>query len=430
MADEIYEKERQRIRERIVPRKHAKRVFLTILAVIGSAVLFGAVAAAMFWLTRTLFLSDSPNEPAAIVIARDDPRDASSGSTAASGETPQADPQESGSPGQDVKPGDGTGDRARYTSVKALYRDFADAFAEITVTETGTGDPIGDLLNGKDTLFGAAVAETASYLFILTDGRRIREGSRVTVRIGTLNAEASVVGTDSITDLCVLRVRKALSGQRYRVLDLGNSFLAEAGDPLYLVGAPENVPAALGEGMITRIVPYEPITDGYFQHIYTDLVRQNHGYGALFNADGELVGWFSDFASGSGTSVRALGISSVKYLVEDLCSGRGTVYLGILCTEIGEEEAAAAGVLPGLYVTEVFPDSPAFLAGIQPGDCILSMDGSDMDSNYTLQLQLDYYAEGSTATMYLNRFVGNEFAMITLTVTLGSRMESFSVAGY
>ncbi len=74
LGEDKKERERQYIREKIVPRKKYKKVLGVIGAVFGSAVLFGAAAGGTFYVMQKLMPGNEPAESQieTIVIARDD----------------------------------------------------------------------------------------------------------------------------------------------------------------------------------------------------------------------------------------------------------------------------------------------------------------------------------------------------------------------
>lgn len=59
MEHEHEKEERSFIREHIVPRKNAKKVLLTILATVGLALLFGAIAGVSFYVSQNVMKANT-----------------------------------------------------------------------------------------------------------------------------------------------------------------------------------------------------------------------------------------------------------------------------------------------------------------------------------------------------------------------------------
>lgn len=93
-------------------------------------------------------------------------------------------------------------------------------------------------------------------------------------------------------------------------------------------------------------------------------------------------------------------------------------WLGVKVQSIDEDTAIALG-LPnpqGALVTEVLPDGPAAVAGLQPNDAILSLNGQTIASGKDLAGKITDLDPNSSVELRLLRDGGEQ----TVTVTLGS----------
>ena len=80
--------------------------------------------------------------------------------------------------------------------------------------------------------------------------------------------------------------------------------------------------------------------------------------------------------SGERKTFAALGISDLKSVIQELSNGNQIVYLGIRGQNVTGTMATLYGLPVGIYVMEVELDSPAYEAGLQPGDIITGIDGN------------------------------------------------------
>ena len=232
---------------------------------------------------------------------------------------------------------------------------------------------------------------------------------------------AAFVETDALTGMTVYKIPIDAPGRKVPLMMMGNSLSLSVTDPVYMIGTQFGIPNMFSEGKITLIDSDENTEDGYVQHIYTDIVCGTDASGFLLNEKGEMIGWVSDCFRGDRTVVSAGGISPLKYVVEDLCSGAGTAYMGVVCRTISKSLAAMLQLNEGLYVEKVAEGSPAFDAGIQVGDQIVSIGDKNVQSSSLLARRLDDYRPGEQAEVRIRRRSGEDYAELTLTVTFGTR---------
>ncbi|MCA9477418.1 MAG: PDZ domain-containing protein, partial [Nitrospira sp.] len=106
--------------------------------------------------------------------------------------------------------------------------------------------------------------------------------------------------------------------------------------------------------------------------------------GPLFNLRGEVVGINTaiiHMAQGIGFSIPAEMVSRVvQQLVSQGRVVRGWLGVGIqsLTKELAEQFGVKEG--QGVLINEVYQNDPAHLAGIKPGDIILTVNGSPVDT--------------------------------------------------
>ena len=204
-------------------------------------------------------------------------------------------------------------------------------------------------------------------------------------------------------------------------MKLGQSTKVSACDDVYVISMLNGEAGAAGFGIVSMILPSVDITDGYLQQLYTNIQRMDGSAAVLFNRDREVIGWVPASGDPASGFLTANGISPLKYLIEDMCSGIETAFLGVNCTWLGAEDAARNGVTDGYYVRSVIEDSPAYLGGIQPGDRLVGIGNYTVKSGRLLEFALDELHPGDETTVIVERLNGETYEEMEISLTLGTR---------
>ncbi len=145
--------------------------------------------------------------------------------------------------------------------------------------------------------------------------------------------------------------------------------------------------------------------------------------------NGELVGIVN--AKSSSSDAEGLGFAipindAIKVAQELLENGyvTGRPYLGITYLAVTDAQTASQlGVNAyGVYVVEVVKGGPAEKAGLQAGDRIVSVDGTEIASKDDLGTLMQKHAAGDTLSITIAR----DGQMQTVNVTLGEKTASNS----
>lgn len=259
---------------------------------------------------------------------------------------------------------------------------------------------------------------------VVTNHHVVEDASEITVTLndGT-QLPATLVGSDSKTDLAVLKVEpeKPLPFVRF-----GDSDRARAGDWILAIGNPFGLGGTVTTGIISargRDLNSGPFDD-YLQ-VDAPINRGNSG-GPLFDLDGRVIGVNSAIYSPNGGNVGigfAIPANQAQPVVDQLIADgrieRG--WLGVRIQAVNEDMASALGLdeAAGALVVAVEGDSPAQRAGLKPGDVILDVDGESIDTLRDLTRYVAGHKPGSEIDVKLWR----ERGMKTLSVTLGESAE-------
>ena len=102
----------------------------------------------------------------------------------------------------------------------------------------------------------------------------------------------------------------------------------------------------------------------------------------MFNRQGEVIGIICDAAGEDAKEelMHAYAISDIKDVMQFLANGEGVPYIGIHATDVSENIAEDRRIPRGIYVDKVEADSPAMRAGIQSGDVLTAIGGTDIEN--------------------------------------------------
>ncbi len=268
--------------------------------------------------------------------------------------------------------------------------------------------------------------------YILTNNHVVDGASKVTVRLlDRREFDAHVVGTDPATDVAVLKI----DAKNLDPAPLGNSDDAKIGQWVLAVGNP------LGEGLAFTVTQGivsakgralgargEAIQD----FIQTDAaINPGNSGGPLVNVQGQVIGINTAIASETGYFSGygfAIPINLAQHVMDQIIK-TGKVHrasLGVYVNDASAEDAEYVGLnqIRGVLVQSFTDNSPAEKAGLQPGDVIISVDGTELRSNgSTAQLQqlVGFKQPGEKVTVEVARKGG---IRKTLTVKLAPMAET------
>ena len=262
--------------------------------------------------------------------------------------------------------------------------------------------------------------------YILTCAHVVSGASNITVSIGDKDYPATLVGEDTTSDIAVVKV----DATGLTPATVGNSDNLKVGESVMAVGNPlGELGGTVTSGIVSalnRSVSIQGTSSvNTMSLIQMDAsVSPGNSGGGLFNMNGELVGIVN--AKSSDSDAEGLGFAipvndAVKVAQELLENGyvTGRPYLGISYYAVTDAQTAAQlGVNAyGVYIVEVVKGGPADKAGLQAGDRIVSVDGSEVATQSDLGTLMQDHKAGDTIEITVAR--GGQ--MQTVTVTLGEK---------
>ncbi|MBN1998341.1 DegQ family serine endoprotease [candidate division KSB1 bacterium] len=235
--------------------------------------------------------------------------------------------------------------------------------------------------------------------YILTNNHVVSEADEVTVVFENEEYDAEIVGTDPESDLAVVKIDK----KGLPIIKLGDSEKLEVGEWVLAIGNPfsDILQHTVTSGIVSAKGRNLPIGDGrriqYQDFIQTDAaINPGNSGGALVNLRGELVGINTAILGQANVGIGfAIPVNLARNVMEQLIADGRVVrgYLGVLIESVDDDMAQAFEMekAGGALVQRVVNDSPAQKAGIEPGDIILEVEGTEItDSNHLTNLIAGY----------------------------------------
>ncbi|HYZ33376.1 MAG TPA: DegQ family serine endoprotease, partial [Crenalkalicoccus sp.] len=194
---------------------------------------------------------------------------------------------------------------------------------------------------------------------------------------------AELLGTDSRTDIAVLRIK---TDKPLHAVQFGDSDTAQVGDWVLAIGNPFGLGGTVTAGIVSA--RGRDIRQGlYDDFIQTDAaINRGNSGGPLFNMQGQVVGINTAIYSPTGGSI-GIGFSIPANLARNIVAqleDGGKVrrgWLGVNIQQVTDEIAESLN-LPGggrgALVARAQEDGPAAKAGIQSGDVVLRFNGQEV----------------------------------------------------
>lgn len=207
----------------------------------------------------------------------------------------------------------------------------------------------------------------------------IGKANKVTVKLynDDTEYEGEIIGTDSQTDLAVIKIKK----DGLTAAELGDSDGVQVGEFTMAIGSPLGLDNSVTAGIVSAVNREVLDEDGNkYKAIQTDAaINSGNSGGALVNSKGQVIG--VNTLKLSGTGVEGVGfaipINSTKNIYEQLIqySKVKRPYVGISGIDLDEDTAKKNNLVVGIYVKSVEDFSAGEKAGVKIGDVIIEAEG-------------------------------------------------------
>lgn len=262
--------------------------------------------------------------------------------------------------------------------------------------------------------------------YVLTNFHVVQDADTIKVGIDERREfPAQLVGFDPLMDVAVLKVEA--KEQKFTALPLGDSDKLQKGEWVMAIGNPFGLDKTVTVGVVSakgrefEELDGRPAVSSYIQ---TDAaINPGNSGGPLINLKGEVIG-INTFIIGQGGNIGigfALPINEVKRILDRLLKGgritRGMLGVTLMDADSPEAEKMGIQVKEGAVVIEMSLRSPAYQAGLRPGDVIVKFNGVPVKNSSQLRRLVLQQPGGATVKVeVLRNGQKQEF-----TVRLGSR---------
>lgn len=262
---------------------------------------------------------------------------------------------------------------------------------------------------------------------IITNYHVIDGAESISVTIDGKSYTASYVGGDESSDIAVIKAD--LEGDAVTPIEVGDSSDLQVGDWVMTIGSPFGYEQSVSQGIVSALTRNTMLQNSDGNTIYTNLIQVDaainpgNSGGALVNSKGQLVGISSLYSSSTESSASVGFAIPGNYAVEiaqKVINGEQVLhaYIGLSMQSVNAQNALTKNlsVSQGAYVASVAEGGPAEAAGIQQGDVITGIDGTEITSADGVILAVRSHDIGDTVKVTVMR--GSE--QKEFDVTLGS----------
>ena len=287
------------------------------------------------------------------------------------------------------------------------YDPFAEFFGGSAIrSQRGTSNAVGS---------GVIVSPDG---YILTNNHVVTGEADRTVTIEQLDITitlsdkrempAEVVGVDPATDLALLKIRAT----NLPTMPWGDSTKLKVAEWVLAIGNPYQLSETVTLGIVSAVGRTNLGVSTFEDFIQTDAaINPGNSGGALINGRGELVGINTVIFSQSG-GYQGIGFAVSSNLARRIFNDlrqfrevrRGSIG-GVRLMPVTTRVAERLGVSDtrGALVYQMTRDSAAYRSGIEPGDIIISFNGTDVQDPGHLERLMSDAPIGSTAVVRIIR---------------------------
>lgn len=244
-----------------------------------------------------------------------------------------------------------------------------------------------EFVSESQSVSGVLIADNGQELLILGPTMEVGETQQIQATFcDGKKYRVTEKKSDANLELTIYAVKESQleekTAKSIRLAALGSSYEVKKGDTTVLLGMLFGQGDAVGYGVLRSSTEKAEWADGTYHILGAELAGFTGGSGIMFNRQGEVVGIICDAAGEDAKEelMHAYAISDIKDVMQFLANGESVPYIGIHATDVSENIAEDRGIPRGIYVDKVEADSPAMRAGIQSGDVLTAIGGTDIEN--------------------------------------------------
>ena len=297
----------------------------------------------------------------------------------------------------------------------------------VTVTGVVTDmDWFDNIYENQGQASGLIVADNGVELLILTDNTVVEDAESLLVTFqDDVQTSAQIKGQDAQTGLAIISVVMEEIPEETRenltMAVLGSSGSSLLATPVIAVGRPLGSATSLIYGMVTSSDSRASFVDHNVRLLTTDMMGTENSSGVLINLSGQVIGILRPMSlrrENEAELLTAYGVADLRLLIEKMSNGAAVPRMGVTGSDVPVEIHTEMDVPLGAYVTNIQMDSPAMKAGIQSGDVIVELNGTELRSFSEYQETLMNLEPGMSVPVTVMRQGAEEYQEMTVDVIL------------
>lgn len=276
--------------------------------------------------------------------------------------------------------------------------------------------------------------------YVITNHHVIANADPQHIEVLTFDGQrisAKLVGSSPAADVAVLKI-KPFAGMQ--TMTFADSDTVDFGQPVFAIGAPKALEFSVSQGIVSNPERFDRRWKQRFGNVsilpimQTDAaLNPGNSGGALFNADGRVVGMntfiqtpvvMGGMGGPIGTSMGSVGLNfalkgnAVKATADKIIKKNGSLQAANPGFSLQNPTSLDRSSMrdPEARVTKVEAGSNAANAGLKTGDIVASVDGHDTPHTMAAQYRL-FCAAGGTATIKVRRQVKGKDELVDIELT-------------
>jgi serine protease DegS len=293
-------------------------------------------------------------------------------------------------------------ERTQSAPLSQLFGDYWPSYRRRVERSLGSGvivDAMGTIVTNQHVIAGAD-----SIRVQLADGRI---------------ADATIVGQDPDTDIAILDLKIG----DLPIMPMGRSDTLRVGDIVLAIGNPYGIGQTVTQGIVSATGRGQLGLATFENFIQTDAaINLGNSGGALIDAHGDLVGINTAVLNRTYGGPEGIGfaipVNLVRGVMEQILMNGHVVrgWLGFVPQDLTDEQSARVGTSGGgVTVVNILVNSPAYAAGMRPGDLVTTLGGEPVQSAQDLVARVSALKPG--AEVQLEGHHARQSYKIKLTVS-------------
>jgi S1-C subfamily serine protease len=258
-------------------------------------------------------------------------------------------------------------ERNQSAPLNQLFGDYWPSYRRRVERSLGSGvivDAMGTIVTNQHVIAGADSIRVS-----LADGRI---------------ADATIVGQDPDTDIAILDLEIG----DLPIMPMGRSDTLRVGDIVLAIGNPYGLSQTVTQGIVSATGRGQLGLATFENFIQTDAaINLGNSGGALIDAHGDLVGINTAVLNRAYGGPEGIGfaipVNLVRGVMEQILMNGHVVrgWLGFVPQDLTDEQSAQVGTAGGgVTVVNILVKSPAYEAGMRPGDLVTALGGEAVHS--------------------------------------------------